>query len=251
MKSLCVVAAFCCVLTIHAQVPLRLCGSTTVKSALEPRQATLEAAVGRPIEFSGNGTAAGLLSLAAGNADVGMLSLPLEEVAENVNRRTPGCVDPKQYRAERIGTARTLFIVNPHNGVRALRTGQLAEVLAGRIANWKEVGGIDAPIVVVSLGNGGSLLDPLMHGQNITPRARIVSSAMQIPVIVAQDPNAIGIISAAHPRGPTTVLQTDTDIEAPLFLVTKGEPAGLALKLVQTARKLLDQPALASATRAN
>jgi phosphate transport system substrate-binding protein len=199
----------------------------------------LEAAAGRPIEFSGTGTAAGLMSLVAGGADVAMLSSPLDDAARIVNGRTPGLIEPTQLHAEHIGEARIVFIVNPRNPVRTLSAEQLAGVLTGRIDNWQQVGGSEAPIVVVSLGNGGSLLDPVLKGASITPRARKVTDASHIPTLVAEDANAIGIVSSTHPRGKTSLLQTDMALTAPLYLVTRGEGDESVARLVQRARQLL------------
>lgn len=240
MKSRFLLGVLCTVLSVQAQTPLRLSGSTTVKGVLEPKQAALEAAVGRQVEFSGTGTNTGLMSLATGSADVAMLSTPLEEVAKAINEKHPGRVDPAQFDAVRIGEVKIVFIVNPRNPVRTLTSAQLADILLGKIVNWKQVGGANAPIVVVSLANGGHLLqEQLLHGSAITETARSVPNAMQIPVVVAQDPNAIGIISTAHARGHTSVIQTDANVVTPLFLVTKGAPTPDAKKLVEVARSLL------------
>ena len=240
MKLPLAVLALCVGLTLHAQTPLRLSGSTTVKGALEPKQSLLELAVGRSIEFSGNGTNAGLISLVSGAADVAMISTPLDEVARSINEKTPGRVDLASLSAAHIGEVRVIFIVNPHNQVRALSSAQLSDILLGKLANWKEVGGADAPILVVSLANGGHLLqEQLLHGASVTSTARGVANATQIPVVVAQEPNAIGIISTVHARGQTSLVQTDANVVAPLFLVTKGAATGPAQKLVETARKLL------------
>jgi phosphate transport system substrate-binding protein len=240
MKLPFVIGALCLGLSLHAQTPLRLSGSTTVEGALEPKQSALESAVGRHIEFAGNGTAAGLLTLLGGGADVAMLSSPLEEVAQGINARQPGRVDASLLRAAYVGDVKIVFIVNPRNHVRSLTSAQLADVLTGKITNWKEVGGEDAPIVVVSLANGGPLLqEKLLHGQSITSKARAVANATQIPGVVAADPHAIGIVSSSHARGQTSVVQTDATIIEPLFLVTKGNPTAEQKKLVDTARKLL------------
>jgi phosphate transport system substrate-binding protein len=195
--------------------------------------------VGRSIEFSGTGTTAGLISLVSGDSDVAMLSAPLDDVARAINSKTPGRVDTSVLHAIQIGEARTVFIVNPRNHVRSLTTEQLTGVLTGKVTNWKEVGGADASIHVVSLANGGPLLEHLLRGQAITSASHGVPNATQIPVFVSQDPDAIGIISAAHARGQTSLIQTDALVFAPLFLVTKGEPSGATRKLVETARTLL------------
>lgn len=246
MKLQLAVAALCLGLSLHAQTPLRVSGSTTVKGALEPKQAILESAVGRPIEFFGSGTAAGLLSLVSGNTDMAMLSSPLDEVAHLINEKTPGKIDPATLSAVHIGEVKIVFIVNPHNTVRALNTAQLTDILLGKITNWKEVGGADIPVVVVTLANGGPLLqEQMLHGQSIMAKTRTVPSATHIPVVVAEDPSTIGIISTAHARGQTSVIQTDVNIIAPLYLVTKGAPAGAARTLIETAQKVLASSAAA------
>jgi phosphate transport system substrate-binding protein len=242
MKFQLAVAALCFGLTLHAQTPRRVAGSTTVKGALEPKQGALEKAVGRHIQFTGNGTNAGLMSLVLGDADVAMLSTPLDEVVQAINEKTPGRIDASQLKATRIGDVKIVFIVNPHNRVRTLSAAQVADVLVGKITNWNEVGGEDAPIVVVSLAHGGPLLqEQLLHGQAITDKAKGVANATQIPSVVAEDPNAIGIISTAHVRGKTSVVQTDANIVAPLFLVTKSGANPEQQKLIESARKLLGE----------
>lgn len=240
MKFQLAVAAFCFAFTLHAQTPLRVAGSTTVKGALEPKQQVLEKAVGRHIQFTGNGTSAGLLSLVLGDADVAMLSTPLDEVAQAINEKNPGRIDTSTLQATRIGDVKILFIVNPRNRVRSLTAAQLADLLVGKITNWRDLGGDDAPIVVVSLAHGGPLLqEQLLHGQPITEKARGVPNATQIPSVVADIPNSIGIISTTHARGKTSVIQTDANIVAPLYLVTKTSINAEQQKLIDSARKLL------------
>ncbi len=225
----------------RALPPLELSGSTTVQGALQTKQAELEALLGRKIEFNATGSSVGLASLAAGQAGIAMISSPLEEIAGKLNAKMPGAIEPAQFRAAQIGWAKIAFIVNPRNRVRTLSAAQLAEMLTGKIKNWREVGGGDSAIVVVTLANGGPLIpDALLHGAPITAGARTVLNAAQIPGIVAQQPNAIGIISTAHVKGPTSLVKTDAEITVPLFLVTKGEPTADEQKLIDAARKLLD-----------
>lgn len=240
MKPLILALLLGLALSLHAETPLRLCGSTTVQGALQPKLQELESAVGRKIEFSGIGTNAGLMLLADGGVDVAMLSSPLDEVAQAVNRQKPGLIDPKRFHAAHVGDVRLAFVVNPHNRVRELTSAQLVDVLLGRITNWKQVGGADAPVVVVSLANPGPLLqEQLLQGRPITSAARFVPNATQIPVVVAQEANAIGIISAAHARGPTSLIRTDAKVVAPLFLVTREAPSGAILALENAARRVL------------
>jgi phosphate transport system substrate-binding protein len=227
-------------LYVPPAAPLQLHGSTTVEGALGVHRAELETLVGRKVEFNGTGSSVGLASLAAGDTTVAMISSPLEEVVTKLNARAPGTVKPETLRATLIGHSRVAFIVNPRNRVRALSTAQITDIFLGKIKNWREVGGVDAPIVTVALANGGPLIpDALLHGAPIVATARFVPNAAQIPGVVAQDPSAIGIISTAHVKGPTSLVQTDVDISLPLYLVTRGEPQGDEAKLIAAAQKIL------------
>lgn len=223
-----------------AQEPLKLVGSTTVAGALDGRQTELEAKISRPIEFIGTSSALGLEALAKGDADVGMISSPLDAIAAAVNAKNAGLVDPKAYRVALIGRAKLRFIVNPRNPIRQATAAQLGALLSGKIKNWSEVGGLDAPVQVVAVAHPGvELSETVMHGANFSESARHVSSADQIASVVASTPNAIGVITAAHKRGQTSILQTEVDIELDLFLVTKGEPNAIQAKLIQAAQAAL------------
>ena len=222
------------------QSVLQLDGSTTVQSALETVHADLETAVGRKIVFNPTGSSVGLASLAAGNVAVAMISSSLEEIADKLNAKKAGSIDPARFQTAEIGRVKIAFIVNPRNRVRLLSSAQLADILTAKVRNWNEVGGDDGAITIISLVNGGPLIpDHLLNGAPITSTAQLVTNASQIPTMVAQQVNAIGIISTVHVKGPTSLVQTDAVIEVPLFLVTKGEPKAEDRKLIEAARRLL------------
>lgn len=235
---------FCCLaIAVRAEMALQVHGSTTVRGALEPKQSRLEAAIGRKIEFNGTGSTMGLASLALGRAEIAMLANPLEEAVTMLNEKNPGSAEAREFRANEIGRVKLAFIVNPRNRVRTLSTTQLAGLLTGKIKNWQEVGGDDAAVVVVGLAHAGSLLkNALLGGNEVTPAARLLPNASQIPSVVAQDAYAIGIISTAHVKGPTSLVKTDAEVSIPLLLVTKGEPKPDEKAFIEAARRVLREP---------
>lgn len=240
MKFFLVVFALCGAWTLHGQPVLRLQGSTTVKGALALRQADIEAEIGGKLDIQAVGSNAGLLALIGERTDMAMIASPLEEIARRLNQKKSGTIDPAAFHAAEIGAVRLAFIVNPYNPVRHLSAVQLGGLLTGKIRNWKEVGGQDIPVLVVSLANASSLVeDQLLQGEAITADARRVPTATQIPPVVALEPGAIGIISVAHTRGKTSLVTTDAKMLVPLYLVTRGEPDPLQRKLIETARKVL------------
>jgi phosphate transport system substrate-binding protein len=217
-----------------------LVGSTTVNSALEPQQSELESQAGHQMEFMATSSALGLEALAKGYADIAMISSPLAEVAVDVNAKTKGLIDQTQYRAAPIGTVKLRFVVNPQNPIRRVTAAQLSDLLCGKIKSWSEIGGIAAPVQIVAIGPAGARLrDAVMHGGAFPESTRIVRSADQIASIVAATPNAIGIISEAHKRGLTSILQTGVEIDMPLFLVTRGEPDSGQSKLIEAAKAVM------------
>jgi phosphate transport system substrate-binding protein len=219
---------------------LHLSGSTTVSGAIVPRLAQIQSASHQTVQLSAQSSTYGLLSLAHGACDVAMVSGSFEDTAAKANEKQPGVIDPTQYASARVGEERLVFIVNPHNAVRELSKAQIAAIYTGRVRNWRDVGGADAPITVVTLHDSTSIVqDRILDGTPIMTQAKAVTSAAQIPAIVASDPNAIGIISTAHARGSTTVLKTDAEIAVPLFLVTKGTPTPDESALIAACRTQL------------
>jgi phosphate transport system substrate-binding protein len=241
MKNLVVLLiALSCAGALRADAALRVHGSTTVEGAIEPKLKDIEREAGSRVELTANGSMGGLADLAAGRADIAMISSPLDDVAKRINGKTPGAVDPSGYLVEQVGQAKIAFVVHPKNPVKKLSAKQIADLLTGKIQNWREVGGTDSPVLVVSIANGGSLIqETFLHGTPITKDARTLANANQIPVVVAQFPNAIGIISTAHSKGKTSLVETELQLIAPLFLVTKGEPSPEAKKVISACRAAL------------
>ena len=59
-----------------------------------------------------------------------------------------------QYEIKPIATDALIFVVNSENPVDNLTTEQIRDIYSGRITNWKEVGGADAPIAAFQRNPG-------------------------------------------------------------------------------------------------
>src|SRR5262249_50860781 len=183
-----------------AQSVVKVTGSTTINAILfQPHKADIEKLAGVSIDVIGNSSSRGLTDLTSGRSDIAMISSPLAEIAQKLNEKTPGAVDASTLREFKIGESRLVFVVHPGNPVRSLTLGQVRDVFAGKITNWKDLGGADAPIGVVTeaAGNGmrTTIEDKIMGGVPFTPQARVVVNAPQMPVIVKQLPTAIAFAS--------------------------------------------------------
>jgi phosphate transport system substrate-binding protein len=208
--------------------PVSIHGSTTVMNLLLlPYKAQIEAASGEQIVIVGNGSQRGLADLAAGKADMAMISAPLEEEVQRISAQQPGALDPTGLAAHPVGQSRVAFVVHPTNSIRALSNEALAEVLVGRITNWKQVGGADEAIIVVAarVGDGVRTMveNRLLHGDSLTKDVRALSNASQIVKVVAQLPGGIGLAPAVSVDESVAELSSDNPITQPLLLVTKGD----------------------------
>ena len=218
-------------------------GSTTVKAALVgPNQKDIEAKSGQTLEVVGNGSGRGLIDLAGGKADVAMISAPLEEVVAKVNGKTPGALSAEGLKAVEVGKTQVAFIVNPGVKVGSLTLSQVHDLLDGKISNWKDVGGADGAVVVVCANPGDGIRTVCEEGvlgkDAMSKDARTMNSALLVVQAVAQLPGAIGITSAAGVTDKVSVVKTDKDVSATLYLVTKGEPTAAAKKVIDAVKEI-------------
>ena len=151
--------------------------------------------------------------------------------------------------------------MNPNNPVSKLTTDQLAAIFTGRISNWKELGGKDEKIVVLSREvNSGTHVyfkehvlrknDPNSK-EEFAPSALMLSSSQAIADEVSGNPAAIGYYGMGYIskkqkalhiakddkseyEAPTieNVINGKYPISRPLFLYTNGTPEGLVKKFI-------------------
>lgn len=144
------------------------------------------------IEINAVGSSAGIKDTLNGVAEIGMSSRDLkdEEVSEGAEG-TPVAYD---------GIA---VILNPANKVSNLTLDQLKEIYTGKITNWKEVGGSDAPIVVVSREDGSGTRDAFQEivgyeSSELIADATITDASGNLKTTVSQNENAIGFVSFSY-----------------------------------------------------
>ncbi len=135
-------------------------------------------------------------------------------------------------------------VLNPANGVKDLSAAQVQDIFAGKITNWKDVGGADAAITLYSRDEASGTREvfwgKMLKKGAIADNANIVASNGAMKVAVAQDANAIGYMSIGFVDGsvkaPTLEgMEPSQDnaksgaykVARKLYMNTKGEPQGL------------------------
>ena len=139
------------------------------------------------ISVQGGGSAVGVQTALNGTAQIGMADLvTLPPEADKL----------KKFVAAKDGIC---LVVHPSNKIENLTTEQVRAIYSGEIKNWKEIGGIDKFITVVSReagsGTRSSFEDLMLKGLKLAGDAVIGDSNGTVRETVINDPNAIGYIS--------------------------------------------------------
>ncbi|MDH3639637.1 MAG: substrate-binding domain-containing protein [Gammaproteobacteria bacterium] len=213
---------------------LTIPGSTTVqKRILEPAKASIEAQTGITVKVLGVGSGKGFKELMEGKAPVSIASSPLSALLKKHKLPEDG-----SYREHIIIQDVIVPIVHPSNSIDGLTHQQLADLNTGKIRNWKEVGGDDRSVVVVtsheSSATRAMFQKVVMNKAPYAEKARTVRSTRQEVDLVAKFKGGIGAVSksfAEMKKGKVKVVQTD-EITRPLCFITKGEPTAEVAKLL-------------------
>src|SRR6185369_4667566 len=97
------------------------------------------------ISVTGGGSGTGLAALINGTVDIANASRKIS--ADEAKQAEAKGIHPVEFVIARDAIA---VIVNPENPVGQLTLQQISDIYSGKIANWKELGGEDRPIVRLS-----------------------------------------------------------------------------------------------------
>jgi phosphate transport system substrate-binding protein len=96
---------------------------------------------GTEVDIQGGGSAAGITAAQSGTADIGMSSRALKE-------------EEKSLWYVEIARDGLAIVVNPANPVKDLTLDQVRSIYSETITNWREVGGADHEIHVITREEG-------------------------------------------------------------------------------------------------
>jgi phosphate transport system substrate-binding protein len=203
------------------------------------------------LSVTGGGSGTGIAALINGTVDIANASRAIKQ--EEVDQARANGVEPVEFVVARDAIA---IVVNPSNPVDRLSLPQLSAIYRGAITNWREVGGEDRPIVLLSREtNSGTHVFFLEHvvrlGQSedkslFSVDTLLMPSSEGISAEVRQNPNAIGydglgyvtadmkmLAVAADEAGPYVLPSSGSvndktyPIARDLYMYTRGQPAGL------------------------
>lgn len=236
-------AIACFVPVIASAAVLEVSGSTTVQKQLfEPAAAALQSATGNEIKFLPVGSGKGLIALTEGKVAVSATSEGLNETVESAKKAAKELEKPFAVPANLVFHEMMrdtmLVIVHKDNPVSSLTKAQLKDLHTGKIKNWKEVGGPDLPVKVVTSHAGSAtravFQKQVMDGAEYAQGASEIRTTKEEINEVGKDKGGIGALSeafiAANP-GKVKVIK-GTEVSRPLGFITNGQPSADVQKMI-------------------
>ena len=161
-------------------------GSTSVeKVILALQESFMNANPGVDVTYDPTGSGAGITGAAEGTLDIGLSSRALKE-------DETGLVDTT-FALDGIA-----IIVNNENTVTDLSLEQIKGLADGTITNWSEVGGPDAPVVLIGREAGSGTRDgfeSIVGVEDVCVYQQELTSTGAVIAAVAANPNAFGYAS--------------------------------------------------------
>ncbi len=200
------------------------------------------------IAVTGGGSGTGIAALINGQTDLCASSREIND-KEKKDAEAKG-IHPTEFAVARDGIA---VVVNPKNPISELTKEQVKKIYTGALTNWNQVGGPDAPIMVLSRESSSGtyvffqehVLDKADYG----PRVRLMPATSAIIQETAANASAIGYVGlgyAAEAGDKVKMLKIKARDDAPavmpseetvkagaypiaraLYLYAQGQPTGV------------------------
>lgn len=196
---------------------------------------------GISVEVQQLGSSAGIKNAVEGVTEIGMASRDLKQ-----EEKSAGLTETE------MAIDAIAVITNKANPVKNLSKEQVKDIYTGKITNWKELGGNDSPIVVVSREDGSGTRGAFeeivgYESAELTKDATIGNGSGNIKSTVEGNENAIGYVSGSYVDEKVNLLtidnqeMTDENIKAgnypiarPFLLVYKED------KISENSKKFID-----------
>ena len=204
-------------------------GSTSMEKVIGALgEAFEEANKGISFTYNPTGSGSGIEAVTAGSVDIGNSSRALKD-----EEKAAGVVE------NIVAIDGIAVVVDPANTVKDLTKDQLISIYKGEIKNWSELGGEDAPIVVVGREAGSGTrgaFEELLKIEDACAYASELDSTGAVIAKVASTPGAIGYVSldaiddsvvAVSLEGveatPENIKAGNYFLSRPFVMATKGE----------------------------
>ena len=193
------------------------------------------------MSVSGGGSGNGIKAIVDGTCDIAMASRFVKAKELKL-----ACQKGIHLVPHRVAIDCIVPVVHPSNPLNDIDLDTLKEIYTGKMTNWKSLGGLDKPIVVISRDTSSGTYEVwhtmVLKKERVMPRALMQASNGAVAQAVAGNPYAIGYVGIGylnpHLKGlkvggvvasPATALNGTYAVSRGLFMFTDGWPKGAAM----------------------
>ena len=224
---------------------LRIDGSTTVLPiAQKAAEVFMKKNPSAKVFVSGSGSGTGIKALIDGTTDIATSSREAKDKEEAAGKKKG-----IELIAHKVALDGIVPIVHPSMKINNITMEQLRDIYNGKIKSWKELGGPNRPISVVSRDTSSGTYEVweklVLKKDRVRPDALLVASNGQAVQTVAKNKYALGYIGIGYiaqsikvlkVNGKTASEETVRDgswpVARPLYMYTKGKPTGVIAKFI-------------------
>src|SRR6266436_2399291 len=172
------------------------------------------------IQVTGGGSGIGFAALQNNTTDIADASRPIKPAERAACIKSSG-KNPREYKVALDGLS---VYVNSDNQLTELSVEQLEKIFTGKVKNWKEIGGDDAPITVYSRENSSGTYEffkeHVLKGKDFAASAQTMPGTSALVQAVSKDNGGIGYGGAAYAKG-TKALKIKEDDASPAIEPTE------------------------------
>jgi phosphate transport system substrate-binding protein len=157
---------------------------------------------GTTLQVTGGGSGVGIAALVNGTTDICNASRPMrtKEIATFIAKSRG--IRPREYK---MCLDAISVYVNKGNPVECLSFPQLEGIFTGKITNWKQVGGSDAPISLYGRENSSGTYEffkeHVLKGKDFAAATKTMPGTAAVIQGIANDANGVGYGGVAYGEG--------------------------------------------------
>jgi phosphate transport system substrate-binding protein len=176
---------------------LDISGASTLQPVVSKLAELFTQKGGEPVKVAGGGSGAGVKNALAGTSQIGMVSRGLSDSEKASLKHTT------------IGLDALAILVHESNTLSSLTKDQVKKLYLGQVTNWRDLGGPDLPVLLVSKEVGRSTLELFEHYSGmvspdrpnaggkpvISKQAIVIGANIEAVTLVGGLPGAVGYAS--------------------------------------------------------
>jgi phosphate transport system substrate-binding protein len=219
----------------HAAEDIKIAGGAgPAKNVLLPIKDAFEKTTGIKLIIMELGGTAAFKELVKGNQDIGSAGFSYDELFQELGKEGGTLPDKSAYRPVVVAKANVSVLIHKENPVAKLSKEQLKGIFTGKIQNWKDVGGADAPILItlakLNPATNATFKNQVLDGESFTKEIAETTTADEVQQFVAGSAEAVGFGPSSLVGGMVKAVDTPP-IERVITFITKGAPSPKVQKL--------------------